>query len=289
LKQLTEKDNHWISRTTLADSLRRPVFFSRADIDGDGRQDFVVCEFGNLLGALSWLKNKGDGHYDRQVLWPQPGAIRTVIGDYNHDGRPDIWCLFSQGDEGIVLFTNLGNGHFSRKQILRFPAINGSSYFELDDFNKDGFPDILYTCGDNADFSPVLKPYHGVYIYLNDGANGFKRRFFFPQNGAYKALARDFDGDGDLDIASIAFFPDYVHRPEESFVYMEKQGKFRFKAYSDDKAAKGRWLTMDAGDINGDGKPDILLGNFSIAPAVSPLHPDWSSQPPFLLLTNTYH
>ncbi|WP_431214812.1 FG-GAP-like repeat-containing protein [Puia sp. P3] len=90
--------------------------------------------------------------------------------------------------------------------MLRWPPSYGSSYFELADFNGDGFADIVYTCGDNADFSPVLKPYHGVYIYLNDGHNSFRPWYFFPINGCYKAVARDFDGDGDLDLAAIAFF-----------------------------------------------------------------------------------
>ena len=43
----------------------------------------------------------------------------------------------------------------------------------IGDFNKDGLKDIIYTCGDNADYSMVLKPYHGVYIFLNEGESRF--------------------------------------------------------------------------------------------------------------------
>jgi hypothetical protein len=32
------------------------------------------------------------------------------------------------------------------------------------------------------------------------------------------------------------------------------------------EAALGRWLTMDAGDVDGDGKTDLILGNFSVGP-----------------------
>src|SRR4029077_15370304 len=139
-------------------------------------------------------------------------------------GLPDIWALFAQGDERIILYTNKGDGRFEEKNILSFPAVYGSTYFELDDFNGDGLPDILYTCGDNADFSPVLKPYHGVYIFMNDGNNNFKQKYFFPMYGCFKAIARDFDKDGDLDIAAISFFADYNNHPEESFVYLENKG-----------------------------------------------------------------
>ena len=156
----------------------------------------------------------------------------------------------------------------------------------MDDFNKDGFPDIVYTCGDNADYSPVLKPYHGVYIFLNDGKNNFTQKYFYPINGCYKAIAKDFDGDGDLDIATISFFADYAHKPEEGFVYFKNNGNYNFTPYSLEAAKYGRWLTMDAGDFNGDGKTDLMLGNFSIAPSISKSSVDWTKQPPFLVLKN---
>lgn len=270
----------------LAVGLERPVQVQAADLNGDGRVDYLVCEFGNMVGALSWLENKGDGEYERHVIRAAPGAIRVYINDYNHDGLPDIWALFAQGDEGIFLFTNQGNGRFSEQSLLRFPPSYGSSYFELADFNKDGQPDIVYTCGDNADFSAVLKPYHGVYIYLNDGHNRFSPFYFFPINGCYKAMARDFDGDGDLDLATIAFFPDFNHQPEEGFVYLENLGGGDFKPYSLPQTQRGKWLTMDAADVDGDGRMDIVLGNFSFFAPVTKAGVDFKKEAPFIVLKN---
>ena len=68
------------------------------------------------------------------------GAIKVYVDDYNHDGLPDIWALFAQGEEGIFLFTNKGNGNFEQRQVLRFPPVYGSSSFEIIDLNNDGFP-----------------------------------------------------------------------------------------------------------------------------------------------------
>jgi hypothetical protein len=269
--------------------LARPVQATAADFNGDGRTDWLVCEFGNLTGALTWLENKDDTGFVRHIIRAVPGAIHTVVDDYNHDGRPDIWALFAQGDEGIFLFTNEGNGRFSEQNLLRFPPSYGSSYFELADFNHDGYPDILYTCGDNADFSPVLKPYHGVYIFLNDGHNHFTQQYFFPINGCYKAMARDFDGDGDLDIAAISFFADYDHQPEEGFVYLENLGGFDFQPYNIPATQQGKWLTMDVGDLDGDGKPDIVLGNFAVFSPVTKGGVDFKKGPPFLVLRNVGH
>lgn len=48
----------------------------------------------------------------------------------------------------------------------------------------------------------------------------------------------------------------------------------------------GRWLTMDAGDIDGDGKTDLILGNFSIGPVMMKHKVDWKNSPPFIVLKN---
>lgn len=278
--------NPQINPITIFDSLQRPVQISGADFNKDGKPDYLVCEFGFLTGGLSWFENLGNNQFKKHIIREVPGAIKAYVQDYNHDGLPDIWALFAQGDEGIFLFTNKGNGIFDQEEVLRFPPSYGSSYFELDDFNKDGFPDILYTCGDNADYSRVLKPYHGVYIFMNDGTNHFKQKYFFPIDGCYKAIARDYDGDGDLDIATISFFADYEKQPQEAFVYLENKGNLQFQPFSIPGATVGHWLTMDAGDFDGDGRTDLILGNFSIGPVNMPHKANWKAAPPFIILKN---
>ncbi|RZK60703.1 MAG: VCBS repeat-containing protein [Pedobacter sp.] len=242
-------------------SLGRPLKALSADFNKDGLPDQLIAEFGNMLGRLTWRENMGKGVYQTHVLRDFPGAIDLKIDDYDHDGLPDIWALFAQADEAIYLYANIGDGKFTEKRIMSFPPSYGSSSFQRIDFNRDGLTDILYTCGDNADLSKILKPYHGIYLYLNEGGNKFKLRYFHPINGCYKAIAKDLDLDGDLDIAAISAFPAAI-TPWEAFVYLQNNGNYSFQPFAlpkDIPFQKG--LTMDVGDVDGDGKPELLLGN----------------------------
>lgn len=259
----------------LLEGLPRSVDLSFADFDGDGLEDFVLCGFGNNTGRLSWFRNLGDRQFEEQVLVNTPGAVKTYTLDVDGDERTDILTLMAQGDERILVHYNEGDGQFREERLLRFDPVFGSVYFEPVDFDADGDLDILYVNGDNADYSFDLKPYHGIRLYENDGNNLFSEAFFFPMYGAFKAKPVDFDADGDLDIAAIAFFPDFEKAPEESFVYLEnvskgKAGPYQFEPSTFEDSPRGRWITMESADFNGDGRPDIALGSFTFAPTPTP-------------------
>lgn len=268
--------------------LPRPVQIQRTDMDGNGVQDYLINGFGHLAGKLYWLKNGKQGN--EEILKADPGAIKSVLTDWDKDGKTDVVCMFTQGKEEIVWFRNMGGGKYESKQLLGFSPVNGSSSFELVDINKDGLVDIVYTCGDNADYSIALKNFHGVYIYLNKGSDQFEKKYFYPIHGCYKAVVRDFDLDGDLDMATISFFADYITQPQEALVYFENQGSLTFLPFGIKGFDNGRWLTMDAGDLDGDGDDDIVVGNFALGPesflpAEAPKK--FASHPYFMVLENT--
>ena len=254
------------SPRVLIDSLFRPVFVQQFDFDNDGRNEFVICEYGDNRGRLALYEYDGT-RYRRQVLDASPGAIRFEIRDMTGDGSPDIVALFAQADERIVLFENDGKGNFTaRSRVLaRFPPVYGSMYFSMHDFNGDGRMDILYVNGDNFDFSRVLKPYHGVRILENDGKNNFHERYFFPVYGAARAEVADFDKDGDLDILVTSNFADFERHPERGIVFLENTGRYEFRPYAFSIASGNQWNLTATGDLNKDGWPDVIIGAMDLA------------------------
>ena len=289
-----EKSDAGLVRHEIGGLLPRLSDLQVADLNGDGREDFVLCAFGNLIGRLSWFEGKGGGKFEEHVLLDKPGALRCEIRDLNGDGHPDIAVLVAQALETFFVFTGDGKGGFEKQVIYQKPPSWGHSGFQLADFNGDGRLDLLVTNGDNADFrTSPMHAHHGIRILLNEGGFKFREAWFFPMNGAYRAIARDFDRDGDLDIAAISFFPDFENSPGEGFVYLENLGGkegFKFVASGIKESLRGRWLTLDAGDLDGDGDEDLVLGSLIQMPTLVPgaIKKEWEEDgPSVLILKNT--
>jgi hypothetical protein len=247
------------------DDLNRPVQTVITDINGNGYDDLLISEFGYYTGSLTLYEHNGEGStwYTRTVIKDVPGAVRAYVKDMNGNGQKDIVALFAQGDEGISIFYNDGSGGFKEDRVLRFNPSYGSVYFELVDFNKNGHLDIIYCNGDNGDYPPILKDYHGIRIFENDGENQFDKVYFFPMYGVYRCSAADFNNNGLLDIAAVSFFPDDEGDSRQDFIYMKNQGNYNYiPKILDTTKLSTRWISFDIADIDGDGYKDILLTGY---------------------------
>ena len=256
--------------------LHRPADIGFGDFDGDGEQELVVCNFGNVTGSV-------DIH--QPIVWRfrqepyitlarEQGAVDCEVADFDGNGLADVAVLFGNARENLSLFLNQGDGRFERKVIVEEHAAFGYTAFKWVDHDSDGDLDVWTINGDNVDADPfnTLRPYHGIRLYLNDGKLGFTEAHFFPLYGAYGLEVEDFDLDGDLDLAAISFNPDFSN--QENFMYYENKGKGDYVARTMKFPESDRWLTMDAGDFDGDGDKDLVLGGGYIDAGLSVDHPD---------------
>ena len=246
----------------IVDNLFRMADMNVLDLNGDEQLDFIVSGFGAVTGNVAWYESQPDGDYEEHVLLALPGAVKTEPYDFNGDGLLDIMVLLSDAREGLHILENQGGNQFELHTVFVTHPAYGHTYFELQDFNGDGAMDVLVVNGDNVDSDPynTNKNYHGLRIYLNRGDYQFEQALFYPMYGAFIAKAADFDDDGDLDIVASAFYPDFSSGTRESFTYLESQGGLEFIPYTSGRVMRGRWMTMDIGDVDGDDDIDVVLG-----------------------------
>ncbi len=257
---------------TLLDGLGRVADVQAADFTGDGKLDLVVAEFGwRQTGAILLLENQTTDWnkpiFAPRVLDKRHGTTQVQVADLNRDGKPDFVAAISQEHETVVAFLNEGGGRFRPETIYSAPhpafGINGLHLVDLD---GDGDLDALLTNGDALDQPYVLKPYHGLTWLENRGSYAFTPRRLADYYGAGSPVTADFDGNGLLDIAMTVFlplesFPQRVSQRLESVVILEQTTAGTFTRHTLERETCDH-LTCAAADVNGDGRPDLVLGNF---------------------------
>jgi hypothetical protein len=200
-----------------------------------------------------------------KLIDPRTGAIHVPPIDIDKDGKPDFIVLLAQQHESVIAFINRGGKglEFTPKVIYEAPHPNwGSSGIDLVDLDKDGDMDVLLTHGDTFD-DFVLKPYHGVIWLENTGTFPFVEHRLATLPGAQRAQAADLDGDGDLDVVVSAFVSGEASSRLASLVWLEQTTPGHFERHTLEAGTPSH-ATLDLGDVDGDGKPDIVTGWFAL-------------------------
>jgi len=175
----------------------------------------------------------------------------AVVGDVNGDGLTDVI-------DGNVVQLNTG-GAFAAPVPL---SIKGK-VLDVLDVNGDGVADLL------TSENRLLAPFK---IQLNDGHGKFTeltvptRNFFSAADGAQiyvQPLIADFDGDGKDDL--VVPFVASDDATSYTFDFLRSRGDGTFEQTQTLTIETGpvrfhwdQWR-ITAGDVNGDGKPDLIL------------------------------
>ncbi len=252
--------------SVLIDSLHRPISMTKGDIDGDGIDEYVISSFGTITGDqetgdLSLFKTEHE-IWERYVISPQTGASKSQIIDLNRDGRLDIVALFAQGNEKVSVFYNQGSMEFREEVLLRSHPLYGTLDFELANIDEDDELELIVANGDNADYSVVFKPYHGLRIYDADDEGSFELAKFYNINGASDLFVDDYDDDGDLDIGVFALYPNITTRPWETLQFFENKSLLEFSRNAFQEIKGNHWVRCAiCKDESHDGTSIILAAN----------------------------
>ncbi|HEX3396898.1 MAG TPA: VCBS repeat-containing protein [Steroidobacteraceae bacterium] len=293
-----------------------PLFIASADINGDGLMDVVTASFDDGALGVFFNNKGTPGTFNPALVLNSPGASQVAIADMNGDGLPDLVSadfnvslfvqtspgtfaapvsLYGGGANWVALGDLNGDGaadvaltdsvgvkvlmHTGAASSTTFAApvtvftpspnanVIGGSIIAIADVDGDGLNDLIIT-----DPGPTGGMSTAVFVLIQDPAN--HGTFLTPvgyaiatQDRPQSILLRDLQGTGKLDIVigGQNFVTVLLHDPANP-------GKFLPAGIY---TAPGADVVAVA-DINGDGKPDIVVSNgvtFPMQGGVATTHP----------------
>jgi hypothetical protein len=109
------------------------------------------------------------------------------------------------------------------------------------------------------------RPWHSVQWLENRGGMKFEHRPIGKFEGASGAVAADIDGGGDLDVVAVSCYNFWEKADSRSMIWFENDGKMNFTGH-DIAHSPTHLISLEAADMNNDGKPDIITIRMNVYP-----------------------
>jgi hypothetical protein len=245
-----------------------PSSIAVVDLTRSGSLDLVVANF--AAGSVSvFMHGASPGTYQTAVSVATGGQPNQVAsGDINGDGKPDLVLADASATGGaIVLFQDPANpGKFLAPMTLAVNA-NSAAAVTIGDLNGDGAPDIVAATSDANGNNGA------IYVFYQNATT--RGTFLAPVTvpaGAQPEAVRiaDVNGDGLPDIAVANLDPgaDGTGSAGVSVLLQDAAHPGSFLAPVT-YATQGDAIDVAVADLNGDGKPDLVVANLEPGPSGS--------------------
>jgi hypothetical protein len=234
--------------TYLTGSNSHPKFVSIADINGDNKPDILVANSGQFNFGIFF--NVGNGIFSPAKSYTLEDRLNppSVIGaDVNNDKKADI-ILVDQNKNIIIVIVNPGDSMFLSAIGYHLDQGTGPMSPSVVDINDDNYPDIIW-----ANYNG-----NSVGVLFNSGNGRFlpQTTYSTGNNSSPRCVSVvDLNGDNKPEII-------VANHNEHNVGILVNIGNGRFlpeKTYSTGPNSNPQFLSVV--DVNGDGKPDIVVAN----------------------------
>ena len=260
------------------------------DINGDGYDDVIVGAHGEYPGGRVYAYDGLTGDVIQWFLSPNPaqylggfGYSVSGIGDVDGDGHNDVLIGAPHDHESGRVYIFERDSHGMPRTLIspneEETGNFGCSVSYVGDTDGDECDDIVV--GAWAE-DPGISPELAGRAYVFDGYSGILRHTIISpneeENGGFGNVvsgAGDVNGDGYADVIVGAWREDPGSAPDNAgraYVYDGHTGDLIHSLISPNEQEAGRFgnAVSSAGDVNGDGYADVLVGTFGESQEGSP-------------------